>query len=211
MKSGLHIPWFGMLLAATTILLAAATQRHEGLHADLQRHLALDWDALEDFQFYRIALSPFVQTSPGFSPTVLGLTTLAVPMYEIRDGTRRAIALFFAGDWMSTLPILVALQVAGWLGNTTASRLASTPDSGSSSGGFACMAALIASLPLVLRLLGLASLGGFFVIRLAFWHRLYDFQHALAALIGLAVFTAWDHRRFTLRRASSLVSGTPKA
>ena len=197
-----HFPWFGLALAVITLSLSTATHFDASLHPEMQRHLALDWDALEDFQFYRIAFSPFVQTSPGFSPTVLGLTTLAVPLYEVRDGTRRALTLFFSGDWLSTLPILLILQLAGWLGSATASRLSSTPDSGSSSGGFACMAALCCSLPGVWRVLGLTSLASFFAVRLAFWHRLFDFQHATATLIGILVWLALDYRRRTTTRSS---------
>ncbi len=201
MTQARHIPWFGLSLAVVTIALAVATNIDHALHSQLQHHFALDWDAIEDLEFYRIALSPFVQTSPGFSPTVLGLTALAVPVFEAFAGTRRAVTTFFLGDWLSTLPILLILQVAGWLGSATAGRLSSAPDSGSSSGGFACMTAFCCSLPTPWRFTGLGALAGFFAVRIAFWHRLFDFQHAAAALIGAILWFALEARGRARRAA----------
>ena len=123
-----RVPWFGIALALITVALEAATAYDHSLFPELQSHLALDWQALERFEVYRIVVSPFIQTSPGFSPTVLGLTTLVVPVYELREGTRRAVTLFFTGDWLSTLPALFFLQAAGWLGNSAAAQLARTLD-----------------------------------------------------------------------------------
>lgn len=183
-----RVPWFGIALALITVALEAATAYDHSLFPELQRHLALDWQALERFEVYRIVVSPFIQTSPGFSPTVLGLTTLVVPVYELREGTRRAVTLFFTGDWLSTLPALFFLQAAGWLGSSAAAQLARTPDSGSSCGGFACMTAFLCTLPFRWRTAGFLTLVLFFAWRIALWHRLFDFQHALAAVAGVAVW-----------------------
>lgn len=190
MRFSFHVPWFGLFLAAVTITLQTATHFDPALHPELQGHLALDWDALESLELYRIVVSPFLQTGAGFSPTILGLTTLAVPVYEVCAGTRRAVITFFAGDWLSTLPILFSLKVAGWLGSASAARLVSQPDSGSSSGGFACLGAFTLLLPWRLRLLAICGLAGFFAVRLVAWHRLYDFQHIVATLVGMAVWTS---------------------
>lgn len=183
-----RVPWFGIALALITVALEAATAYDHSLFPELQSHLALDWQALERFEVYRIVVSPFIQTSPGFSPTVLGLTTLVVPVYELREGTRRAVTLFFTGDWLSTLPALFFLQAAGWLGSSAAAQLARTPDSGSSCGGFACMTAFLCTLPFRWRTAGFLTLVLFFAWRIALWHRLFDFQHALAAVAGVAVW-----------------------
>ena len=197
------MPWFGLFLAAVTLGLETATHFDKALFYSLQTHLALDWESLEHFELYRVVVSPFLQTSPGFSPTIFGLTVITVPLFELRARTWRTIVTFFAGDWLSTLPILFFLKAAGAFGNETAARLASEPDSGSSSGGFACMGALALALPMRLRIPALAGLAGFFAIRIAFWHRMFDFQHGLATLVGMAVWLVWERRARRARRATS--------
>lgn len=204
-----RVPWFGIALALITVALEAATAYDHSLFPELQSHLALDWQALERFEVYRIVVSPFIQTSPGFSPTVLGLTTLVVPVYELREGTRRAVTLFFTGDWLSTLPALFFLQAAGWLGNSAAAQLARTPDSGSSCGGFACMTALLCTLPFRWRTAGFLTLVVFFAWRIALWHRLFDFQHALAAVAGVAVWRLLEARKSGWRQP--VIQATPAA
>lgn len=211
MTQRLHVPWFGILLALVTLAFETATHFDPGLYPELERHLALNWEALERFELHRLLLSPLLQTSPGFSTTIFGLTSIVVPAYELQDGTRRAIAIFFAGDWLSTLPVLFTLKLAAAAGSASAARLASEPDSGSSSGGFACLGALACSLPFAWRTSAFAGLGLFFAIRLALWHRLFDFQHALATLVGIAAWTVWEHRRIALRPSASLVSGPSEA
>lgn len=196
-----HIPWFGIFLAVVTLAFETATHFRPGLYPSLQRHFALSWDSLEEFQFHRILLSAFIQTSAGYSTTIFGLTSVIVPGYEFREGTRRALTLFFLGDWLSTLSVLVVLKVAGDLGNGTAARLASEPDSGSSAGGFACLGALILGLPPRYRLVAIAALAGFFAVRFTFWHRLFDFQHALASLVGMALWAALEYRQTRARPA----------
>jgi hypothetical protein len=189
------VPWFSAFLIVTTLAVETATHFDRALFDTLQAQFALDWEALERFQFYRLATSPFLQTSPGYSQTIIGLTAFTLPIFELRTSTLRTTLTFLAGDWLSTVPILVALKLAGLAGNDVAARLASQPDSGSSSGGFACLGALCLSLPFRLRLAGLGGLAAFFAIRLAYWHRLFDFQHALATLLGIAAWLAWDRRR----------------
>lgn len=198
-----HVPWFGLFLAAVTLGFETETHFDEALFYTLQSHLALDWESLEYLEVYRVVVSPFLQTSPGFSPTIFGLTTIVVPLFELRARTWRTIVTFFAGDWLSTLPILFLLKAAGTLGNETAARLASEPDSGSSSGGFACMGALALALPSRLRIPALAGLAGFFAIRIAFWHRMFDFQHGLATLVGMAVWLAWERRLRRVRKQTA--------
>ncbi|MEO8538642.1 MAG: hypothetical protein ABI577_02800 [bacterium] len=179
---------------ASTLLLQTATYFDHSLFEELQKHLALSWESFEDLEFYRLVTSPFLQTSPGFSGTILGLTYLVVPTFELRAGTARTLLTFFAGDMFSTVPILIVLKVAGAFGNAAASTLANTPDSGSSSGGFACLGALTCALPLKLRLISTTGLVVFFAVRFAFWHRLFDFQHALATAVGASVWLVWEHR-----------------
>lgn len=188
------IPWFSAFLIATTLALETATHFDRVLFDTLQVHFAVDWESFERFEFYRLATSPFIQTSPGYSQTIIGLTSLTLPVFELRTSTLRTLTTFFAGDWLSTVPILVVLKVAGLAGNDVAARLATERDSGSSSGGFACLGALCLSLPFRWRIAGLSSLAIFFAIRLAYWHRLFDFQHAAATLVGMATWLAWERR-----------------
>lgn len=188
------LPWFSAFLIATTLAVETATHFDRALFDTLQTHFAVDWESFEQFEFYRLLTSPFLQTSPGYSQTVIGLTAFTLPLFELRTSTLRTTLTFLAGDWLSTVPILVTLKLAGLAGNDVAARLASQPDSGSSSGGFACLGAFCLSLPFRWRLAGLAGFAVFFAVRLAFWHRLFDFQHALATLVGMAAWLAWDRR-----------------
>ena len=150
-------------------------------------HAQLDWDTLNTLHVHRLVLSPLIQSEPGLVGTVLWLVIVLVPALEFRAGSRRTAAVFFVGDWISTIGSLLALRLAVSLGSMEATLLLARPDSGSSSGAFACASALGFSLPGKWRFLAAGILWSFVAYRIGFHHRYSDFQHGLAAFAGIVL------------------------
>jgi hypothetical protein len=188
------LPWFGSLLLVLAVALGNVTAMRPGVFETIHRHLALDWHSLEHFELYRLVTSSLVQSSAGYTPGIF-LLLLAVPLFETRAGTWAAIILFFVGDMLSTVLVLSVLHTAGQLGNAHAQRLATTPDSGSSSGAFACLAALLCLLPSRWAVLGWGGLVGYFLVRFGSWNEVSDYQHALAVLTGVCLVLGWGRLR----------------
>ncbi|MEO6629918.1 MAG: phosphatidylglycerol lysyltransferase domain-containing protein, partial [Aquihabitans sp.] len=106
-----------------------------------ERSFGLAWADLVHLQLWRIFTAPLVQTHAGIIWSIVLLVFLIVPVAERRLGTRLTVMVFFLGDALSTIPILVALRVAGGLGNEHALANSMVRDSGSSSGSWALAAA----------------------------------------------------------------------
>lgn len=166
--------------------LQAATALDAGLHPWLTEHFGVDWETFRQGQWYRFAVSPLFQHSPGFGGLNQFLILL-VPVLEWRAGPRLTLAVFALGDWLSTIPALVFLRVAGeW--NATAMAAANTLDSGSSSASIAVAAALAVLVPQrSLRIGCLAALFGALILRVLLYGNEYDWQHLLAGCVGAAL------------------------
>lgn len=171
---------------AVIVGLQVATALDPGLHAWLTAHFGVDWDTFQRGQWYRLAVSPLFQHGPGFSGLNQYLVLL-LPALEWRAGSRMTLAVFWLGDWLSTVPILVLLRVAGeWRAGALAA--AETLDSGSSSALFAVTAALVWVAPRWwLRAMGIAGLFGFLACRVVCYGKEFDWQHLLAAGVGIVV------------------------
>ena len=204
MSRRLRMPWFALALVALTLAIESGTHIQPDLYGALERHLATTWDALARFEFYRLVTSPLLQTDPGFAPAIIGLTTFAVPVFELRAGTLQTITTFFLGDWLSTVPILLVLKVAAVFGSVVAERVVNTPDSGSSCGALACLGAFALSLPTRLRWPAVGAVAIGLGVRLVFWHQLYDYQHLLATMVGMV---AWHLRSRLWTRRRPVASG----
>ena len=178
------LPWFSFVMLSIIFGIEAATHFRPAWYPTIAFHTQLSWEYLEAFQLHRLALSPLVQTTAGCSGLFFIALLLLIPFCELRTGWKRTAAIFFLGDWLSTLPILLVLRIVGRLGDERALALASQPDSGSSSAAFACAAALAMTLPGAWRL---AAIGTLFA-GLSYWALLFtrqsDVQHLLAAAIG---------------------------
>jgi hypothetical protein len=114
------------------------------------------------------------------------LAVVVPPLAEWRLGSRTTPLIFFGGDWLSTVPILLGLRLAA-AGSGHAAELAATPDVGSSAGGWALAAALAWSSPpgRWRRLAVAAVLGGLTIVAVTY-HRLFDIQHLTSATLVIA-------------------------
>ncbi len=198
-----------MGLVAATVMLEVVTHYDPDALPALKDRLALTWPSLTNFQWYRLLTSPFIPANSGFAAAGVGISVLSVPLAEWSLGTRRVVVAFFAGDWLSTLPALVALRIAAGEGSEHARRLLAEPDSGSSSGSLACLAALVIALPRWPRLVSAVVFIAILAGRMVWWHRLYDFQHAAAAVAAatIALATTRMRNRGLTRRAAAAASG----
>ena len=172
--------------ATLQLWIMTATALDPRLHAQLLRHFGLNWHHLATGQLWRLVTAPLLQTTAGFAWSNLLLLAVVVPLAEWRLGSRSTPLIFFGGDWLSAIPILLGLHLAA-AGSDQAAQLAATPDVGSSAGGWALAAALAWSLPpgRWRQLTLTAILGGLAVVAVAY-HRLFDLQHLTSATLVIA-------------------------
>jgi hypothetical protein len=190
--------------ATLQLWIMSATTLGQQLHTDLLRRFGTDWQQLATGELWRLVTAPLLPALAGFAWSNLVLLAV-MPLAEWRLGSRTTPLVFFAGDWLGTIPVLLGLELAATAGNAHAAQLAAMPDAGSSAGGWALAAALAWSLPSGRwrRATLSAMLGGLAIIAVAY-HRLFDVQHLISATLVVAVLAAYAARchpadRSTLR------------
>ncbi len=182
-------------VTAFVVWLMAATAVDPRLHGQLLRQYGISWGDLLRLQLWRLPTSQLLQTRPGWVVTNLALLAAFLPLAEWRLRSARTVAVLALADWASTLSVLVGLRLAAALGDAGAARLIAARDAGTSSALYAVAAATAVSLPA-----GRARLaaGGGLVLwlgtELTVHHRLFDLQHAAAALAAVALAVWWDRR-----------------
>lgn len=118
---------------------------------------------------------------------------VAISEFVLR--TWRTIVVFFLGDMVSSVLILVALRLAAALGSAGAARVIADRDGGASSAMFAVITAATLSLKsgrlrrAALSVLTAAIIGGLLLDQ-----RLFDVQHLGAAAVGVACWRAFSLR-----------------
>ena len=184
--------------SAVTVLsawLMAATAVDRPLHRQLLRHFGLGWHDLGRLQLWRLPTAQFVQTRAGFVVSNLLLLSI-VFLAEQRLRSRLTIAVFFLGDWISTLTVLVGARIAAAAGSTAAAKVLTERDGGLSSGIWACATVLALSLPGTRRRVAATSaVLVFLAASLAVQHELFDIQHLVAAVAGGAVYLIGRRKR----------------
>jgi hypothetical protein len=188
---GRRFPFTAALVGLTTwLMIVSAIDVY--VYRQFNRHLALGWQDLMRLQLWRLPTAQLLQDRPGWVWSILVMMVVLVPLAEWRLRSGQTIVLFFLGDWCSTLPVLVAMRAAAVLGSSSAATVVARRDSGSSSGLWALAAALAWSMPnRRARLSVLAVEGAALVGPLLRYHRLFDFQHLLAAAAGLGLAADW--------------------
>jgi hypothetical protein len=171
------------------------TQVEPEAHQLLVRQLGLRWADLLHLQFWRLATSQLLQTKPGLAWGNIALLLPVLPLAERRLGSRRAVVVFFLGDWLSTVPVLVGLRVLAALGDGTAERTLRLRDGGSSSGAWALATAVAIGLPKGRwHMAAIAFVVGFNAIAAAVQHEVVDVQHALAIVAAVVLTRVLDRR-----------------
>jgi hypothetical protein len=178
----MRLPVTSVVSAATLGLIAEA--RGDAVrHARQVDALGVAWPDVVSGRLWRLVSNLLVQPDPGLSP-VAHLVALGVA--ERRLGSRRALLLLLGGDWLSTLPVLVAVRAAG------ATRLSDQRDAGLSAGGAALVGGLAAVAPPA-RLRAPATAGFLLALAVAAARRrqLADVQHLAAGAVGVALARRW--------------------
>lgn len=186
-------PWFSILSLSIIGGFQVAGQFNPAVHGTLHSVFALDYGDVTHLRLQRLVMSPLVQTRPGFVGTVFWFALVLLPWLELTVGSLGTAVTFFLGDWISTLSTLGVLRATAAFGSFSAEHLLHQPDSGSSSGAFACAGALVVLGPRWLRFVGFLALAAFLAWRLLAFHRLYDVQHLLATLTGSVIALAIVH------------------
>lgn len=208
-------------VTAFVVWLMAATAVDPDLHGQLLRQYGIRWADLVHLQLWRLPTSQLLQTRPGWVTTNLLLLAASLPLGEWRLGSARTAAVLALADWSSTVAVLVGLRLAAALGDAGAAHLIAARDAGSSSALYAVAAATAASLPgRRSRLAAGGALALWLGTELAVHHRLFDLQHAAAALAAVALCYFFepfaDTSRFSRlsmlsRRSLSAATAAPSA
>jgi len=187
---------FTFAVGTVVIWLMATTAADARLAVELNRHLALSWRDLQHLQLWRLPTSQLLQTHPGWVLSNLALLLIGLPLAEWRVGSRRAIAVFFVGDWLSTLTVVFAMRLAAGLGSAAALDVLTHRDSGTSSGLWALIAAVAWSVPAgPPRRLAMAAVVVPSVLALALVPGLFAVQHLLAVVASVVISAVLDRRR----------------
>lgn len=189
---------FTMLVSAITLWFMLVTQVDPGFHARLIEWLGLSWPDIAGFEWWRIVTSTFVQAHAGFQWSILVLLAVTLPVAEWRLGTRRAAAVFFLGDWVSSIAVLAALAALGALGNAPEAALAATRAAGTSSALYAAGFAAAISFTGRLRQGLVLGIAAWLAVLLVAHRGTADFAHVAAA--GVAVALTWRWRLWPDRR-----------
>jgi hypothetical protein len=159
-------------------------------HPWLIEHFADSWDRLRVGEIWRVFTSAFVQSKHGF---VLGIMLLMwlLPLAESRLGSRTAATAFFAGDWISSLAVMIAMRLTAAVGIAASAHALGRLDSGASAGFYACGGAFLVSLTRGrMRTVLALVLVGDLIIEGVRTHMLAEIQHPVAVLVGAAVASA---------------------
>jgi phosphatidylglycerol lysyltransferase len=175
------------------VWIMAATRLDPAFHHVLERHFGLSFVALQHLQFWRLPTAELIQTSAGFRWANIALLSVSLPFAEWRLGSRRSILVFFVCDWISSLATYGCMTVFAAMGSSVAHQILIERDSGSSAGAWALATAGALSLTDPRRRRSaVASIFVFLGGALLIFHRLFDLQHLLAALVAVAVTMAFD-------------------
>lgn len=175
-----------LTLGAVLLALMVATVLGSPSHAQLVRVLGLSWPDLEHLRLWRVLTNSLVQDDTGVVWSIVVLLP-ALAVLELRSGSAAAAGTYLLCDIASTVPVLLALGLAGDAGSAGAERLAAQPNVGSSAGLIGVLAAVIGSSRSRARPVFAVVLAAFLAGSLVFDWELAGVQHAIAAAIGAAV------------------------
>ena len=184
-----------LAVGGTIIWLMAATEIDPESYPGILRHFGLGWHDLARLQLWRLPSSQFVQDRVGFVWANVALCLLILPIAEWTIRSRRTVAIFFLGDWISTVPVLIAVRLAAANGNTEAMQIIRGRDSGPSSGAWALAAAVAVSIEnRTARRILLGGVFAFLIVAVVVHHRLFDIQHLLSATVTATFVRAMARR-----------------
>ncbi len=197
-------------VTAFVVWLMAATAVDPRLHGQLIRQYGISWGDLLRLQLWRLPTSQLLQTRAGWVTGNLLLLAAFLPLAEWRLRSARTAAVLALADWASTLAVLVGLRLAAALGDAGAAHLIAARDAGTSSALYAAAAATATSLPAGrARLAAGGGLALWLGTELVLHHRLFDVQHAAAALAAVALGVWWDRRDRARAAAAGAAAAGP--
>jgi phosphatidylglycerol lysyltransferase len=183
---------FTSAMMALTLWLCTMVWTDPAIRVFLVHHFGLSWPDLTHFRWWRLATSPVMPPPDGISWSPFIFAASMVPLAEWRFGSSRTVKAFFLGDWLSTLPTLGVLRIAALAGSHAALALTLQPDTGASSGGYGLAAALAASIPnRRWRFWALGVLFASALLPMVLFTRIFEFQHLIAATVGIVLGTRW--------------------
>ena len=184
-----------LAVSGLIIWLMAVSAIDRESHASILRHFGLGWHDLARLQLWRLPSSQLIEDRPGFVWSNVALCLIVLPIAEWTVRSRRTIATFFLGDWISTVPVLIAVRLAAASGNSSALETIRGRDSGPSSGAWALAATVAMSLEhRIARRVAVGTIFVFLLGALLLHHRLFDIQHVVSATAA-AAFTLVLGRR----------------
>ncbi|HEX3732374.1 MAG TPA: phosphatidylglycerol lysyltransferase domain-containing protein, partial [Mycobacteriales bacterium] len=206
MQALLRYP-FTVAMFGLQLWISVVTMSHPEVHTQLMHHFGMAWQDVSHLQLWRLITSPLIPPSTGFVWINLFLIALGLPWAERRLGTRWALLVFFGGDLLSTIPVLIGTRIAAAAGSSAAAEHVFRHDSGLSAGAWSLFAAVAWSLPRgMLRRGGMAIVLAILLFMIAFDRHLFDIQHLVSACGVLAIFATIE--ALGRRRARGMIAPT---
>jgi len=173
--------------------LTLATSLDHRIQRVLVGTFGLSWPDLRHAEVWRVLSSSLISPRAGVVWSNLLLLAVVLPLAERRFGTARTVLAFFAGDITASAIALVLLRVAAALGSHPAALDLVARDVGQSAGAWSVAAALaVATTRPRARVVWIGVVAFVLVGQLVVFHRLFDLQHVIAALVGGGLGVWWS-------------------
>jgi hypothetical protein len=183
------------VLALITIVGIYTSHLSPSAYDDLINHVGVDLDAVRAGHAWTIALSAFVQASPGIQWHMMLLVTCALGALEFLAGSGPALVTFVVGDWIASILTIGALWVLSGAGVASATTLLHTPSTGSSAAAHAAAGAACVLVNGRWGKIALALIIGISIASVTFQHFDNALVHLIAVLVGAAFgYLVWRPR-----------------
>lgn len=193
-----RLPFTITLLAAMLIAGAASGTMFRPISRihGLLRHVGYGVHALQHGQIWTVLTSIVFTWQPWMLQTITLSVLLFVLPLELIAGTRKTAIVFLGSHVLGYFltSILVSWPLAA-LGSSWGEQLARARDVGASAGAFGCAAALTWYLPWRLIRPGQIALAAYLGFWLLATHRIWDVEHAIAAVTGGSLGYIWARGR----------------
>ncbi len=203
-----RLPFTTVLILSLLTISSIAGVLSRPLSSDQLRHWGFGWEDLISGRVWHLLSAPFLVLRPYMALSITAILLFFVGSCELLLRTKRTIMVFVVSHILGYLGTFVLLRALGRLGWKAAEALTVHGDVGASNGAFGAIGAVLVFLPTTLRTLGFLLLGAYLAGALIVGSQVWDVQHIVALLTGVAfgtLFLKRDSKKQEGRRVTTVV------
>ncbi|MGB3306050.1 MAG: hypothetical protein WBA63_07680 [Thermomicrobiales bacterium] len=137
-----------ILIVSLVVCIQMATNGHTPAEQyPLLTRFGFDWEMLARGRIWHIFTGTLIQSKPGFHYSMVIVVVTAAAVLELLAGSRWTLAVFFVGDWVSSILGVLGLRLLSAWGMAEATSLLTLPDAGSSGAAHVAYAVAATLLP----------------------------------------------------------------